>query len=79
MTTATFGTNAVDWEQRVDFDRLHAQCLARRKPERDHSDLGTEDPLVAGQRYFSVAGSLPGLRHSQSHRSTAAGRREPLV
>ena len=40
MTTATFGTNAVDWEQRVDFDRLRAQRLARLKAELECSDLG---------------------------------------
>jgi hypothetical protein len=32
---------------------------------------------VAGKRYFTVGGSLPTLRDSQSHLNTAAGRGEP--
>ncbi len=36
-----------------------------------------EDLLVAGKRYFTVGGSLPTLRDSQSHLNTAAGRGEP--
>jgi len=38
--TATTGTNAVDWEARVDFDRLREERLARVKAELDRSDLG---------------------------------------
>jgi len=40
MNTATTGTNAVDWEQRVDFDRLRSQRLQRIKAELDRSELG---------------------------------------
>src|SRR4051794_5983862 len=35
-----------------------------------------EDLLVAGQRYWTVDGSLPTVRDSQSHLNTAAGRGE---
>jgi Xaa-Pro aminopeptidase len=38
--TATTGSNAVDWEARVDFDRLRDARLARLKAELDRSDLG---------------------------------------
>lgn len=38
--TGTTGTNAVDWEARVDFDRLRGDRLARLKAELDRSDLG---------------------------------------
>ena len=38
--TATTGTNAVDWEARVDFDRLRSARLARLKAELDRSELG---------------------------------------
>ncbi|MEU1970692.1 Xaa-Pro peptidase family protein [Microbacterium sp. NPDC019599] len=38
--TGTTGTNAVDWEARVDFDRLRAERLGRLKAELDRSDLG---------------------------------------
>ncbi len=38
--TGTTGTNAVDWEARVDFDRLRSERLARLKSELDRSDLG---------------------------------------
>lgn len=40
MSTATFGTNAVDWEERIRFDRLREERLARLKAELEASDLG---------------------------------------
>jgi len=40
VATRTFGTNAVDWEERVDFARLRAERLARLKAELDRSELG---------------------------------------
>ncbi len=40
MTTATFGTNAVDWEQRIDFDRLRSERLAKLRIQLEKSDLG---------------------------------------
>ncbi len=39
-STGTTGTNAVDWEARVDFDRLRDDRLARLKAELERSDLG---------------------------------------
>ena len=39
-STGTTGTNAVDWEARVDFDRLRTERLARLKAELEASDLG---------------------------------------
>jgi Xaa-Pro aminopeptidase len=39
-TTATYGTNAVDWEQRVDYDRLRADRLRRLRAQLDSSELG---------------------------------------
>ncbi len=40
MGIATFGTNAVDWEQRIDFDRLRDDRLARLRAQLDASELG---------------------------------------
>ncbi|MFC5788737.1 aminopeptidase P family protein [Agromyces tardus] len=40
MTTATFGTNAVDWEMRISHDRLRTERLARLRAELERSDLG---------------------------------------
>ena len=40
MTTATFGTNQVDWEQRLDFDKLRTERLAKLKTELAKSDVG---------------------------------------
>ncbi len=37
---ATFGLMGVDWEQRVDYDRLRRDRLARARQELDASDLG---------------------------------------
>ena len=39
-STGTTGTNAVDWEARIDFDRLRDERLARLKAELDISELG---------------------------------------
>jgi Xaa-Pro aminopeptidase len=40
MTIKAFGTNAVDWEQRVDFDRLRTERLGRAKRALGESELG---------------------------------------
>jgi Xaa-Pro aminopeptidase len=40
MGIATYGTNSVDWEQRVDIDRLRTERLARLRAELDRSELG---------------------------------------
>ena len=41
MSIATYGTNGVDWENRVDFDRLRMERLARLKAEIELSSLGS--------------------------------------
>jgi Xaa-Pro aminopeptidase len=40
MGIATYGTNAVDWEQRVDIHRLRDDRLARLRRELEKSELG---------------------------------------
>src|ERR671934_44807 len=40
MGIRTYGTNAVDWEQRTDFDRLRNERLARAKSALAESELG---------------------------------------
>jgi Xaa-Pro aminopeptidase len=40
MTIKAFGTTAVDWEQRVDFDRLRTERLNRAKRALTESELG---------------------------------------
>lgn len=40
MTIHTYGANAVDWEQRVDLDRLRSERLARLKAQLAASSLG---------------------------------------
>ena len=40
MTIHTYGANAVDWEQRVDLDRLRTERLARLKAQLEASSLG---------------------------------------
>ena len=40
MPIRTFGTMAVDWEERVHFDRLREERLARIKAELKKSDIG---------------------------------------
>ncbi len=40
MGIRTYGLNAVDWEERIDLDRLRRERLARLKEALDRSDLG---------------------------------------
>jgi Xaa-Pro dipeptidase len=40
MGIRTYGPNAVDWEERVDFDRLRRQRLGRLKETLERSELG---------------------------------------
>lgn len=40
MTVRTFGTNSVDWEQRLDLDRLRTERLDKLRASLDNSDLG---------------------------------------
>src|SRR5215469_11523244 len=40
VSTATFGMNVVDWEQRVDLDRLRRERLRRLKDQLAQSSLG---------------------------------------
>src|ERR671922_1715198 len=40
MAIKTYGTMAVDWEQRVDFDRLRRERLARAKKLLKESEMG---------------------------------------
>ncbi len=41
MSTATYGTNAVDWETRVDVERLRTDRLARLKDALNRSEVGS--------------------------------------
>jgi Xaa-Pro aminopeptidase len=40
MAIGTYGMNAVDWEQRIDLDRLRSERLARLNAELERSELG---------------------------------------
>src|SRR5919204_5413011 len=44
MGIRTYGLNAVDWEERIDLDRLRRQRLARLKEALERSELG---PLLS--------------------------------
>src|SRR3972149_10674463 len=41
MGIKTYGTMAVDWEQRINFDRLRTERLAKTRAEREKSELGS--------------------------------------
>jgi Xaa-Pro aminopeptidase len=41
MSVRTFGTNAVDWEERINLDRLRDERLAKLRAALDVSDLGS--------------------------------------
>src|SRR5580693_1980354 len=40
MPVKSFGLTAVDWEQRVDFERLRSERLGRLRDQLDRSELG---------------------------------------
>ena len=40
MPVKSFGLTAVDWEQRVDFERLRSERLGRLRDELERSELG---------------------------------------
>ena len=55
MGLKTYGLMAVDWEQRVDFDRLRRQRLDRAKQHLEESDLGAVLCFdMANIRYISA-------------------------
>src|SRR5690625_5240203 len=55
MTTATFGSQNVDWEERLDIPRLREARLARLRAELERSDLGTLLAIVSSNiRYMSA-------------------------
>ena len=69
MAIRTYGPNAVDWEQRVDLDRLRTERLARLRGHLDRSDLGallTFD--FANIRYMTV----------DPHRHLGDGQADPV-
>ena len=69
MALKTHGTMAVDWEQRIDFDRLRHERLQRAK------DLLAEigDGRAALLRHEQCA-----LSHLDAHRHLGARQDEPL-
>jgi Xaa-Pro aminopeptidase len=55
LSTATFGTNAVDWEDRIQFDRLRVERLARLRAQLERSELGAVLAFdFANIRYMSA-------------------------
>ena len=40
MAIPTFGSNAVDWEERIDLSRLREERLARLRAQLNASELG---------------------------------------
>ncbi len=49
----TSGQNAVDWENRVDLNRLRAERLARLNAELERSELGALLSFAVPQRVAS--------------------------
>ena len=69
MALKTYGPMAVDWEKRIDFDRLRRERLARAK-----ALLGeVGDGRVAVLRHEQRA-----LHHRNAHRHMGAGQNQPL-
>src|SRR5216683_1943011 len=55
MAIHTFGSNAVDWEERVDLDRLRGERLSRLKAQLERSELGALLSFdMANTRYMSA-------------------------
>ncbi len=69
MALKTHGTMAVDWEQRIDMDRLRRERLAR--VESDAGEI--RDGRAAVLRHEQRA-----LHHRHAHRHLGAGQDQPL-
>ena len=69
MALKTYGTMAVDWEKRVDFDRLRRERLARAKDAAGE----VRDGRAAVLRHEQCA-----LHHRDAHRHVGAGQDQPL-
>ena len=52
MGIHTYGTNAVDWEQRLDIDRLRSERLARLRAKLDRSSPGAVLAFDFSNRYL---------------------------
>ena len=69
MALTTSGTMAVDWEQRIDFDRLRRERLARVKDALAKSEMGALLCFdMNNVRYITL----------DAHRHVGAGQDEPL-
>ena len=66
----TYGTMAVDWEQRVDFDRLRRERLARAKRAPGGVGAGRA-PLLRHEQHP--------LHHRDPHRHVGDGQADPLL
>src|SRR5215472_468563 len=78
MPIKTFGTMGVDWEERVHFDRLRAERLARIRAELQKSEIGALLCFdMANIRYitnttigtWAVISTLRGAMPPGSHRA----------
>ena len=69
MATRTFGTMAVDWEQRIDFDRLRRERLARVKELLAKSEMGSV--LCFDMNNVRV-------HHRDAHRHVGPGQDQPF-
>ena len=45
MPIATYGTNSVDWEERINNDRLRTERLANLRAHLEASEVGGVDPV----------------------------------
>ena len=69
MALKTYGTMAVDWEKRIDFDRLRRERLARAKALLAKSEMGALLCFdMNNVRYITV----------DAHRHLGAGQNQPL-
>jgi hypothetical protein len=70
MGIQSFGTMGVDWEQRVDYERLRRQRPARAQTQLAGSEiralLCSDMPVVAGESY-ATAHKRSAIRETQSH------------
>ena len=69
MAIRTYGTMAVDWERRIDFDRLRRERLARIKELLAEVGAGRGALLRHEQR---------ALHHGHAHRHVGAGQDQPV-
>src|SRR5581483_11043681 len=79
MGLPTYGTMAVDWEQRVDFDRLRRERLARAKDLLAKSEMGALLCFDMNNVRYLTATHIGTWAQDKANRSCGISDRRPSI